>query len=359
MGLGLLRADETLYFGVVNVGDAAGLKKALEAVSPHPGPLPQGEGGICPLPAGGGGLVVEDDALSNSLFAALAVPSSTLNVLIGSRRFAEGWDNYRASSLTLLRLGQGEGSLIIQMFGRVVRFAGRGGDGRRLRNPPPTLKPLQTAYIYGLRSKYLEAFLSGLYENGVPKIREQTCFFTPTLPVPSPLQSIETLMPHPSEFTVTLAGDAWLVTVNAVRLSLGATVEVSNIDRDGITTIQGKAGQDITALFKARLSVVDLDAMYRELLRFKQQQRWWNLCFDASAIAAALHGDQYEITGLPSVLELRTHADLARFNRLAATVVRRLFENAYRKREAQSSSYRLIGAEQSGIPERYHKEISE
>ncbi|MEI7866586.1 MAG: DEAD/DEAH box helicase family protein [Candidatus Methylumidiphilus sp.] len=154
LGLGLLRADAVHYFGVVNVGDAAGLKKKLEESS----------------------LIVEDDALSASLFAELALGDSLINVLIGSRRFAEGWDNYRASSLTLLRLGQGEGSLIIQMFGRVVRFAGRNGDGRRLRHPSSALKPLQTAYVYGLRSKYLEAFLAGLYENGVDASPDEADF---------------------------------------------------------------------------------------------------------------------------------------------------------------------------------------
>ena len=96
LGLGLRRGDSTHYYGVVNVGDAAGLRRALEGV----------------------GLAVGEDALSGSLFAAIEAPGSGLNCLIGSRRFAEGWDNYRASSLTLLRLGQGEGSLIIQMFGR-------------------------------------------------------------------------------------------------------------------------------------------------------------------------------------------------------------------------------------------------
>mgnify|MGYP003545080870 CR=1 FL=1 len=82
-----------------------------------------------------------------------------INVLIGSRRFAEGWDNFRASSLTLLRLGQGEGSLIIQMFGRVVRFACVGGNGKRLEKPPAELATLQTAYVFGLKSGYLDTFL--------------------------------------------------------------------------------------------------------------------------------------------------------------------------------------------------------
>jgi hypothetical protein len=104
LGLGLLRGDTFHYYGVVNVGDAAGLKKALEDAM----------------------LPVEDDAMSGSLFASLDAPGSGLNVLIGSRRFAEGWDNFRASSLTLLRLGQGEGSLIIQMFGRVGKVCRRG-----------------------------------------------------------------------------------------------------------------------------------------------------------------------------------------------------------------------------------------
>ena len=133
---------------------------------------------------------------------------------------------------------------------------------------------------------------------------------------------------------------------------------VSSIARDGMASSLGKAGQDITQAFKARLPAVDVDVLYRELLRFKRQQRWWNLRFDASAIRSALHGENYTIFGLLSVLDLRSNADLARLNRIAATVVRRLFENAYRKREAQSSRYRLIGAEHSGIPASYRKEVT-
>jgi hypothetical protein len=153
LGLGLLRGDQLYYFGVVNVGDANGLKQALQQK----------------------GLPVSDDAISPSLFASLNEDNSGINLLIGSRRFAEGWDNYRASSLTLLRLGTGEGSLIVQMFGRVVRFAGQNGNGKRLPEPPSAIKPLQTAYVFGLHSGYLETFLNGLYANGVNEINQQEC----------------------------------------------------------------------------------------------------------------------------------------------------------------------------------------
>ncbi|MFO1372125.1 MAG: hypothetical protein U1F42_06920 [Candidatus Competibacteraceae bacterium] len=173
LGLGLLRGDGTHYFGVVNVGDANGLKKTLEAT----------------------GFSVDEDALTPSLFAGLGPSGSGINLLIGSRRFAEGWDNYRASSLTLLRLGQGEGALIIQMFGRVVRFAGQRGDGKRLENPPAVLRPLQTAYIYGLHSKYLETFLNSLYANGVARNRRIECPTRLDLPEPSPLKAVVTITP--------------------------------------------------------------------------------------------------------------------------------------------------------------------
>jgi hypothetical protein len=142
-------------------------------------------------------------------------------------------------------------------------------------------------------------------------------------------------------------------------LALGAVVEVARIDSEGLAIDRGKAGQDLTKAFKKRLAAVDEDAIYREMVNLKRQQRWWNLAFDRSAIRAALHSDRYEIFGLPSVLELRSGADLARLHRVAVTLVRRLFEKAYRKQEAGGCRYGLIRAEESGIPKTYYKEIRE
>ena len=53
---------------MVNVGDVGGLKKALEAAQ----------------------LEVSGDAFTSSLFARLDQDGSGLNLLVGSRRFAEG-----------------------------------------------------------------------------------------------------------------------------------------------------------------------------------------------------------------------------------------------------------------------------
>lgn len=333
LGLGLLRGDTSHYFGVVNVGDAAGLRKSLESAR---------------LPVG-------DDAMSGSLFAGLDAPGSGLNVLIGSRRFAEGWDNYRASSLTLLRLGQGEGSLIIQMFGRVVRFAGVGGNGKRLETPPAELAPLQTAYVFGLKSGYLDTFLQSLIDNGVPDSKRIVCDIRKH--APSVLQSVRAIAPHARDFQVSATGAGWLTGVNKIKVSLTASVATSKLKDGNVSALQGIVGQDITAEFKQWAALLDRDGVYREMVEWKRTQRWWNFAFDRQAIDCALASEKYEILGMQGMLNVRETADLARLNRLAATVVRRLFEGAYRKQENRKSRYALIAAQESGIPDQYYKEF--
>ena len=333
LGLGLLRGDTSHYYGVVNVGDAAGLKKALEAAK----------------------LAVEDDAMSGSLFAALDAPGSGLNVLIGSRRFAEGWDNFRASSLTLLRLGQGEGSLIIQMFGRVVRFAGINGDGKRLEKPPAELAPLQTAYVFGLKSGYLDTFLQSLIDNGVPELKRIECEVRKH--TPPVLKSVRAIAPNACDFSVSATGASWLSGVNRIKISLTASIATSKL-KDGKTEVlQGTVGQDITPEFKQWSQLLDRDAVYQEMVEWKRQQRWWNFAFDRHAIDSALASEKYEILGLPGMLTVRESVDLTRLNRLATTVIRRLFEGAYRKQENRKSRYSIIPSHESGIPDQYYKDF--
>lgn len=333
LGMGLLRGDMLHYYGVVNVGDASGLKKKLEECK----------------------LVVDEDVLSSSLFARLDDPHSGLNVLIGSRRFAEGWDNYRASSLTLLRLGQGEGALIIQMFGRVVRFAGVNGDGKRLDSSDPQLAALQTAYVYGLKSAYLESFLQSLVDNGVPEVARIECDVRQH--TPKTLKSIRAIAPHPKDFVVQALGDQWLSGLNLSTLSMVTSIATAKLVDGQAQSVKGSIGADVTSDFKNWIPIVDQDVIYRELVEWKRQQRWWNFVFDQTAISKALSSDKYQIWGMPEMFQIRSADDLVRINRLAATIVRRLFEGAYRKQENKKSRYAVIEAGHSGIPAKYYKDF--
>jgi hypothetical protein len=59
--------------------------------------------------------------LAGLCLAHLNNKDSQLHVLIGSRKFTEGWSSWRVSTMGLLNMGKGEGSQIIQLFGRGVR----------------------------------------------------------------------------------------------------------------------------------------------------------------------------------------------------------------------------------------------
>jgi hypothetical protein len=111
-------------------------------------------------------------------FTDIDLPGSPINVLVGSRKFAEGWNCYRVSVIGLINLGTSKGNKIIQIFGRGVRLKGLKGDGKRrfithddsydalvaddtLDN---RLRRLETLNIFSLRETYLKRFLLALAE---------------------------------------------------------------------------------------------------------------------------------------------------------------------------------------------------
>lgn len=104
------------------------------------------------------------------LFENIDKPHSPINVLIGSRKFAEGWNCFRVSVIGLINLGKTKGNKIIQIFGRGVRLKGLKNDGKRkdlnhiedyytLTNSDiDRLKRLETLCIFSLQRSYLETF---------------------------------------------------------------------------------------------------------------------------------------------------------------------------------------------------------
>ena len=61
-----------------------------------------------------------ETAFGESLFDNINRPDSCINLLIGSKKFTEGWDSPRVATMGLLNVGRREGSQIIQLFGRGV-----------------------------------------------------------------------------------------------------------------------------------------------------------------------------------------------------------------------------------------------
>ncbi|WP_053990092.1 DEAD/DEAH box helicase family protein [Mangrovimonas sp. TPBH4] len=137
------------YFAVINIGDVPKYAKTLEADT-------EGE------------LTIQDDNFSNSLFQAISETNSTINILIGSKKFIEGWNSWRVSSMGLMNMGKSEGAQIIQLFGRGVRLKGKNLSLKREESDSPYhIRALQTLSIMGLNASYMNRFLTEI-EKEVP-----------------------------------------------------------------------------------------------------------------------------------------------------------------------------------------------
>jgi len=120
------------------------------------------------------GIVVEDDVVSESLFQTINSPDTTINILIGAKKFMEGWNSWRVSNMGLLNIGRSEGSEIIQLFGRGVRLRGLGFSLKRSAaldgEHPEHIKLLETLNIFAVRANYMAQFREYLEREGVPTL---------------------------------------------------------------------------------------------------------------------------------------------------------------------------------------------
>ncbi|HKL69293.1 hypothetical protein [Salibaculum sp.] len=242
------------------------------------------------------------------------------------------------------------------MFGRVVRFAGTNGNGKRLRDIKGDLAALQTAFVFGLKSRYLQAFLEGLFENGIGEKARAVCDVQDWLPETPALISIKAISPQQSAFLVDLCDADWLKSVNKIVVSYAAGVATARIGRDGLDESATRMGADITPEFKKIIPYLDMDSIYTDLMQWKAIGKRWNFRFDRRSVSTALANGPYEVWALPGFCKIQSQQDIQRLQIAASTVARKLFESAYRKVEAKHSSYEIVGAADSGIPSQYFKE---
>ncbi len=99
-----------------------------------------------------------------------------MHLLIGSKKFTEGWSSWRVSTMGLMNVGKGEGAQI-QLFGRGVRLKDfdlslkRSGKTQLSKGVerPKHIGVLETLGILGIHANYMAQFRDFLDEEGLPK----------------------------------------------------------------------------------------------------------------------------------------------------------------------------------------------
>ena len=149
--LGLKAVGSDHYFGLTYIGDTSKFKKLAQT--------------------SGAGIIMEQDAVGGSMFDRVNETGATVNVLIGAKKFVEGWNSWRVSNMGLMNVGRAEGSEIIQLFGRGVRLKGRGMSLKRsthLEGPhPDNVSLLETLNIFAVRADYMRKFREYLEREGL------------------------------------------------------------------------------------------------------------------------------------------------------------------------------------------------
>jgi Type III restriction enzyme, res subunit. len=292
-----LRLGENAYFGVVNIGDVSAFKKLLKEK----------------------GFEIEQDAISDSLFANIKRENSTINILIGSKKFIEGWDTWRVSCMGLLNIGKGEGPQIIQLFGRGVRLKGKNLSLKRSNNPE--ISTLETLNIYGISADYIGKFLSAIK-------KEEVEFEEIKVPVRVLNRDLWKDFPYPTkdeskrferERVLHLRVDDKIsASMNLVPIMAVYMAQEQREDVQSSTVRTEIASKSITELVDIEL--FDWTRIYTELLEFKKERGYLNLSFDLETLKTILI-ERCKVI-VPNDFEVKNLEDLKNLENIAISLLK-------------------------------------
>jgi hypothetical protein len=319
--IGLRAGDKNPYFGVINIGDVSGLIDLLTKQ----------------------GIPREEENISGSLFDRINDPDSTVNILIGSRKFMEGWDSFRVASMGLMNIGKGEGAQIIQLFGRGVRLWGKNRSLKRSRayephGAPQYIELLETLNVFGIRANYMAQFREYLKQEGVTEfaeviipVRVEKDFLKRNLQVLRlPANGV-----FEEQQGVTLGLDKDIQVTLDLRPKWEIAKSADN-KQAGATRGENKADENKAETLKGLISLLNWERIYFDLLQFRRLKGLHNLSFTVETLREILeHGNYYIMLSSDDQLAPRRFTDLRRVEDIALSVLKKYITAFYDRRRKE------------------------
>lgn len=300
------------YFALVYIGDAAAFKAKTE-----------------------GEYEFQRDPQSGSLFKSLSdTQAFPVNILVGARKFIEGWNNYRVSSIGLINFGKSKGSQIIQLFGRGIRLRGKEGSLKRSKGAaeaPERIDIVESLNIFGLRAEYMQKFKEDLEREGI-KTGKKT--FTFDIALTHDLAQLQLFTIEKAD-NVTPFAETEIVRLKhepsvKVRLDISAKKFVAIAGRDDVSqevkTVTYKLADE-------ELVLVDWDWIYTQLLLFKKRYaspQMPNVLIPRNGLKDLLKAIDHRVTADAKV-SLKSLKDVARLNKLVFQLLRQYIELYYKR----------------------------
>lgn len=270
------------YFGVVSIGDTSGLIKHCE------------EKGIA---------TGTEEFVSESLFRNINEPNSNINILIGSRKFTEGWNSWRVSTMGLINFAKGEGSQAIQLFGRGVRLRGYGGCLKRSHKLddssiviPKHIEWLETLTIFGIKAQYMEDFKKYLEMEDLPANEKPHEY---TLPVVSRYRAEEhkklrvikvkngaNFKKHAARLLLGKPDEEFLSYLNKNKVLIDCRSKVQAIESTFSMLIESVPEEH--TIEEQYLPFLDYDRILDELETYKNEKFYYNISLTKDGIKEVL-----------------------------------------------------------------------
>lgn len=311
-------------FGLINVGDPSGLCKLCEE---HPEEL-----------------AVSESEFSKSLFRRVNLTESPLNVLIGSKKFSEGWSSWRVSTMGLMNIGKNEGSQIIQLFGRGVRLKGLNFYLKRSHRivgfyAPKDIERLETLNVFGIHADYMRQFKEYLEDEGLPANEDRIEFVLPVVKNlgKKPLKMIR--LKEGIEYKK--QGPKPTLDTPDEHLKKSRLVVDWYPKIQSLASERGQATLDMTAPNKAwftsdHLAFLDCEELYFDLQRFKSERAWYNLNLNKEKIPELLTDSSWYVLHIPQEeMESRSFEQVRRWQEIAGTLLRKYCDRFYKIRKAE------------------------
>lgn len=338
-----LRVGDNDPFGVINVGDDTKLCKLCEDYDKT--------------------LVVGERDFSASLFHGINQTGSTVNLLIGSKKFTEGWSSWRVATMGLMNVGKSEGSQIIQLFGRGVRLKGFKQSLKRsssLTIPVDVpkhrhIRTLETLNIFGIKADYMAQFREFLEEEGLPTNDDLIEFHLPIIRNLGRKQLKTIRLKKEINGISTEFGDAFkkLARIPTLRKPEPAEVDeerqlienrvivnwyprLQKISSKGASGGEAELRPDECTLKPQHVAFLDIDALFFGLQRFKAERGWHNFNLPQAAIPALLSDNSWYRLFIPeSEMRFERFDKVALWQELALALLKKYCERYYtfRKKE--------------------------
>lgn len=326
-----LRVGNAEYFGVVNVGDEKKLYDLCQA----------------------NGIPGAEKDFTSSLFRDINEKGSAINLLIGARKFTEGWSSWRVSCMGLMNIGRSEGSQVIQLFGRGVRLKGYNfslkrsreldADQRPEQQTPAYVPAIETLNVFGIRADYMTEFKRFLEEEGLPpndSAMEE--FILPVLP---------TVQLDKAKLKIVQVKDG-VDFKRDKRITLHHRQEKGRppIELDWFPRVQTiTAPQKDTSIVAeapppqtlkpVNLAYINRDEVYLELQRFKNERAWYNLNLPYQAVWDVMEKpDWYALLIPEQELEPRTFGQVATWQAITTALLKGYIERFYKIEKAAYES---------------------